>query len=188
MSASKEFGALFNLDAVRGDSPRLMALKEHDVQTHHAPHSTEAPWLAVPMKAARSVLQGYDLTDDESGSVAGIMAGYCRLLDEAGLTFTGQTEREVQDAALAYCGWCSMNEFEEAVRAAVTRLHGRFTLLAVIEDMRAHSPTPDVDSGIAVGGVGFVVRNWRERNLVRVAEGEGFVGRVYEVTDEWEPT
>ena len=93
--------ALFDLDAVRMDSPRLKALKEHDIQTHHAPHNTEAPWLAVPMKAAREVLRGYDLTDDESSSLSAIMARYCRLLDEAGLTFTGQTEREVQDAALA---------------------------------------------------------------------------------------
>lgn len=80
-----------------------------------------------------------------------------------------------------------MSEFEEAVRAAVLRLHGRFTLLDLIVDIREHSPTPDVDAGIAGGGVGFVVRNWRERNLVRVAEGGQCLGRVYEVTEEWEP-
>lgn len=103
MNATMERETLFDLEAVRGDSPRLKALKEHDIQTHHAPHSPEAPWLAVPMKAARALLQGYALTDNEAGSVAGIMAGYCRLLDEAGLTFCGQTERDVQDDALAYC-------------------------------------------------------------------------------------
>jgi len=55
------------------------------------------------MKAAREMLKGCDLADDESGSVAGIMAGYCRLLDEAGLIFLGDSERDVQDAALAWC-------------------------------------------------------------------------------------
>jgi len=52
------------------------------------------------MKAAREMLKRYDLDDDdESGSVAGIMAGYCRLLDDS--------ERDVQDAALA---WCRQND------------------------------------------------------------------------------
>lgn len=95
--------ALFDPESVRMDSPRLKEIKQHDIQTHHAPHMDENPWLAVPMKAARAALEGYDLTDDESGSVPGIMAGYCRLLDEAGMTFLGDTEREVQDAALEYC-------------------------------------------------------------------------------------
>lgn len=94
--------ALFDMDSVAMDSPRLAAIKAADIQTHHAPHMDEDPWLAIPMNAARELLDGYDLTEDESGSVSGIMAGYCRLLDEAGMTFTGQTEREVQDAALAY--------------------------------------------------------------------------------------
>lgn len=99
--------ALFDLDSVRMDSPRLKEIKEHDIQTHHAPHMEDDPWLAIPMKAARAALEGYNLTDDESGSVAGIMAGYCRLLDEAGMTFLGATERDVQDAALA---WCRSND------------------------------------------------------------------------------
>lgn len=94
---------LFDLDSVRMDSPRLKEIKEHDIQTHHAPHMEDEPWLAIPMNAARQMLKGYDLTADEAGSVAGIMAGYCRLLDEAGITFVGATERDVQDAALAWC-------------------------------------------------------------------------------------
>jgi len=99
--------ALFDLDSVRMDSPRLKEIKEHDIQTHHAPHMEDDPWLAIPMNAARAVLEGYDPTDDESGSVPGIMAGYCRLLDDAGMTFLGATERDVQDAALA---WCRSND------------------------------------------------------------------------------
>ena len=92
--------ALFDLDSVALDSPRLTALKAADIQTHHAPHMEDDPWLAVPMNAAREMLKGYNLKEEESGSVAGIMEGYCGLLDEAGMTFTGQTERYVQDAAL----------------------------------------------------------------------------------------
>jgi hypothetical protein len=92
--------ALFDLDSVALDSPRLTALKAADIQTHHAPHMEDDPWLAVPMNAAREMLKGYNLKEEESGSVAGIMEGYCGLLDEAGMTFTGQTERYVQDDAL----------------------------------------------------------------------------------------
>lgn len=95
---------LFDLDAVLMDSPRLVALRVHDIQTHHAPHMDEDPWLAVPMHRARALLAGYDLPAAETASVPVIMAGYCRLLDEAGLTFLGSTERDVQDAALAFCG------------------------------------------------------------------------------------
>ena len=87
----------------RMDSPRLKEIKEHDIQTHHAPHMEEAPWLAIPMKAARELLAGYDLTEDEKNNLPAMMAGYCRLLDESGMTFEGDSEREVQDAALDFC-------------------------------------------------------------------------------------
>lgn len=85
------------------DSPRLKEIKEHDIQTHHAAHMEEAPWLAVPMKAARELLAGYDLTEDEKNNLPAMMAGYCRLLDEARYTFEGDSEREVQDSALEFC-------------------------------------------------------------------------------------
>lgn len=101
-AVSVESTALFDLDSVRLDSPRLRAIKEHDIKTHHAPHM-ELQWLAIPMNAAREMLAGYDLTEYESSGVPEIMAGYCRLLDEAGLTFLGESEREVQDAALGFC-------------------------------------------------------------------------------------
>lgn len=96
--------ALFDMESVRMDSPRLQLIKEHDIQTHHAPHVQDAPWLAVPMKAAREVAELHgELTEEESGSVAGIMAGYCRVLEEAGLLFYGKTERDAQDDAVAWC-------------------------------------------------------------------------------------
>ena len=92
---------LFDMDSVAMDSPRLAAIKAADIQTHHAPHMDEDPWLAIPMNDAREILDGYDLTKAEKSSIPDMMAGYCRLLDECGMIFYGQTEREAQDAALA---------------------------------------------------------------------------------------
>jgi hypothetical protein len=100
---SVESTDLFDLGSVRMDSPRLKEIKEHDIQTHHAPHMEEAPWLAIPMKEARELLAGYDLTEDEKNNLPAMMAGYCFLLDESGMIFVGDSEREVQDAALDFC-------------------------------------------------------------------------------------
>ncbi len=94
---------LFDLGSVRMDSPRLREVKKHDIQAHFSPHIDKAPWLAIPMKAAREILKGYNLTKDEAESVVGIFAGYCRLLDDAGMIFEGDSEREVQDTALEFC-------------------------------------------------------------------------------------
>jgi hypothetical protein len=84
-------------------SLREFDIEEHDIQTHHAPHMEEAPWLAIPMKEARELLAGYDLTEDEKNNLPAMMAGYCLLLDESGMIFEGDSEREVQDAALDFC-------------------------------------------------------------------------------------
>lgn len=101
---------LFDMNSVLMNSPRLKEIKEHDIQTHYAPHMEEFPWLAIPMNAARAMLKGSGLTENESRSVAEIMAGYCRLLDDAGMTFLGETEHDVQEDALA---WCRQNERDE---------------------------------------------------------------------------
>jgi hypothetical protein len=93
---------LFDMDSLAMDSPRLAAIKAADIQTHHAPHMEVDPWLAIPMERAREILDGYDLTPFEKTSIPDMMAGYCRLLDECGLLFYGDTEREAQDAALAF--------------------------------------------------------------------------------------
>jgi hypothetical protein len=57
-------------------------------------------WLAIPMNCAREILDGHDLTKAEKSSIPDMLAGYCRLLDECGMIFFGDTEREAQDAAL----------------------------------------------------------------------------------------
>jgi len=61
----------------------------------------EAPWLAIPMHAARERLKGYISKEEQSNTVADITASFGRVLDDCGMLFYGQTEREAQDAALA---------------------------------------------------------------------------------------
>jgi hypothetical protein len=91
---------LFNLDAVAMDSPRLADIKAADIQTHYAPEMDEDPWIAVPMMAARKMLKGYIDHDSEAATVPDISINFYRHLDDAGMIFYGDTEREVQDAAL----------------------------------------------------------------------------------------
>lgn len=68
------------------------------IATHYAPHC-ETPWLAVDMAAASEMLEGYGLTDKEKTNLPELMAGYCRLLDDAGMCHYGDTEEE----AIANC-------------------------------------------------------------------------------------
>ena len=63
------------------------------IQTHHAGHCPE-PWIAIDMDRACDLLDGCDLSDDERDSIPAIMAGYCRLIDEADLIGYGKTEDE----------------------------------------------------------------------------------------------
>lgn len=92
---------LFDMDSVAMDSPRLAAIKAADIQTHHAPHMDEDPWLAIPMHVARERLKGYITKDEPFNTVADITASFGRVLDDCGMLFYGKTEREAQDAALA---------------------------------------------------------------------------------------
>lgn len=93
---------LFDPATVAVDSPRLVAIKAHGIQTHHAQHMEE-PWMAIPMKAARERLKGYISEDEPFKTVADITASFGRVLEDAGMIFFGMSEREVQDAALAWC-------------------------------------------------------------------------------------
>jgi hypothetical protein len=63
------------------------------VSTHYA-EGMEPPWLAVNMTDAVEALSGYQLTDEEKTNLAALMAGYCRLIDEYGLSGYGNTEAE----------------------------------------------------------------------------------------------
>ena len=93
---------LFDIDTVLQDSPRLAAIKAADIQTHHAPHMDEDPWLAIPMNAARERLKSYITKDEPFNTVADITASYGRVLEDEGLLFFGESQREVEDEAIAF--------------------------------------------------------------------------------------
>ena len=97
---SPSLGSGFLFDVPEQLSPRLIAEKQAmekakaaGVKTHHAPHA-DPPWIAVSMVAACEMLEGYDLTNEEKTDLAALMAGYCRLIDEADLIGYGHTEIE----------------------------------------------------------------------------------------------
>jgi hypothetical protein len=94
--------SLFDLDAVKQDSPRLAAIKAADIQTHHAPHMTECPWLAVPMNLARKVVEESVTRDEPFDTVADITATYGKILEDKGMIFFGATKKDVEDDALAW--------------------------------------------------------------------------------------
>lgn len=91
---------LFDPETVAMDSPRLVALREHDVQTDHCA-SCDPPWLAIPMKAAREYLtRNCERAPERMADLPTITMHYSRSLDEADLTIFAATEREAQDLAL----------------------------------------------------------------------------------------
>jgi hypothetical protein len=92
---------LFNMESVAMDSPRLVAIKKHDIQTHFAP-GIDYPWLAIPMTAAKERLKYHITKDEPFDTVADITATYGSVLDDAGLLFYGVTQKQVEDDALVY--------------------------------------------------------------------------------------
>jgi hypothetical protein len=72
------------------------ALKEkHAIWTHH----THKDWLALSMRECTAALNGYDLTTEQKTVPIMMLAGYCRLLDEAGMIEQGhETEWEAVTA------------------------------------------------------------------------------------------
>jgi hypothetical protein len=54
----------------------------------------DAPYQAVNMTASLRMLKGYNLTDAEKTDLPMLMAGYCRLIEEAG--FTGYGDYEIE--------------------------------------------------------------------------------------------
>lgn len=71
----------------------------HGCLTHHATHC-KPEWLAIHRDSAINLLEGYDLTDEQKNDAGALMAGYCRLLEEAGLVHYGGTEQEAIESAL----------------------------------------------------------------------------------------
>jgi hypothetical protein len=65
--------------------------QQHRIFTHKG----HDDWMALSMPECCELLKGYDLTAEEKTDGVMLMAGYCRLIDEAGLIHFGQTEHEV---------------------------------------------------------------------------------------------
>lgn len=61
--------------------------------THYHEHSMP-PWLAIHRASALECLEDYDLTEEEKNDIGAMMAGYCNLLENAGLCGYGKTEAE----------------------------------------------------------------------------------------------
>lgn len=55
-------------------------------------HSGWDDWMALSMTECGDLLKGYGLTEEQKTDGAMLMAGYCRLLDEAGRVHYGSTE------------------------------------------------------------------------------------------------
>lgn len=76
-------------------------LKEkHDIWTHGVMDGGKMNWMAFPILICHDFLKGY-LTDEDRKDPFVMFAGYCRLIDEAGLCTDGhRTELEAVKAAV----------------------------------------------------------------------------------------
>jgi hypothetical protein len=72
--------------------------KEHGIFTHLCRGGGE--WLALSMPECCAALSGFPLTEIERTNGVALMAGYCRLLDEAGLVKEGHKTERAAVAAL----------------------------------------------------------------------------------------
>jgi len=91
---------LFDLDQVKQDSPRLVLLKEHDIQTHFN-KDCEPPWLAIPMNLARPIAKKWN-QKGKFETIPEICASVGITLDERGLLFFADTKEDAEADALAY--------------------------------------------------------------------------------------
>lgn len=68
--------------------------EQYRLYTHKGPDD----WMSLSMNECCELLKGYSLTDAQKTDGAELMAGYCRLIDEAGLVHFGETEHEACQA------------------------------------------------------------------------------------------
>jgi len=73
-------------DIPESESPRLKwkkkVVEKYSIFTHYYKGHG---WMAFSMTKALEMLSGYSLTDEQKTEPIMLFAGYCRLLDEAGL-------------------------------------------------------------------------------------------------------
>lgn len=74
-----------------------MTVDEYQIATWYSEGVPE-PYMAINMTQAVKMLDGYSLTLEEKTELPALMAGYYRLIEEAGLAGYGETEFEsIQD-------------------------------------------------------------------------------------------
>jgi hypothetical protein len=56
-------------------------------------------WSALDMAIACRMLRNYNLTEAQKNDYPTLMAGYCRLLDDAGIIGYGHTKKQAKDDA-----------------------------------------------------------------------------------------
>ena len=61
----------------------------------------DPPWIAIHRESALELLKDYDLTEEQKTDITLLMAGFCNVLDTAGLIFCGRTKAEATAKA---CG------------------------------------------------------------------------------------
>lgn len=82
---------------------KLESLKlKHGIETHFSSNMCreDHPWIACHMPKAREIASHYEDGDVSKLTMGALFAGYCRLLDEAGVEATGETE---PDAVFRLC-------------------------------------------------------------------------------------
>ena len=91
--------SLFDLSAVKQLSPRMQLIQYHDIQWHKSSFYDDDPYLVIPMKAARDLIDPNN--DEELETIADMTASYGRLLDDAGMTFSGSNKEDLITEAIA---------------------------------------------------------------------------------------
>lgn len=95
--------AVFDFMVEVRKTPSLAAIRRQQVQewkngfrifTHKGPDD----WMALSMDECCWKLEGHRLTKEQQTDGVALMAGYCRLIDEAGLIHFGDTEHEACEA------------------------------------------------------------------------------------------
>ena len=91
--------SLFNLDEVKQLSPRIQLIQDHDIQWHKSIFCDDAPYLVIPMKVARDFIDPNN--DEPLETIADMTASYGRLLDDAGMVFSGSNKNDLITEAIA---------------------------------------------------------------------------------------
>lgn len=74
-------------------------------------------------------------------------------------------------------------EFATALRRAVQRLKGRFTMAQLVADVKQHEDAKDVSRWINSGELGGHITHWRETGEIELIPG--LSPRTFQTTRKW---